>query len=51
MHREQTALWRKVIGHGEDAFFHLAGVFGTQDNKFLVLEAEIDAGRRAHSGR
>ena len=51
MHREQTALRRKVIGHGEDAFLHLAGVFGAEDNKFLVLEAEIDAGRRSHASR
>src|SRR4029077_2810623 len=51
MHREQTTFRRKIIGNGKNAFFHLAGIFGTQDNKFLVLEAEIDAGRRAHAGR
>jgi hypothetical protein len=51
MHREQPALRRKVIGHCEHAFLHFTRVFGAEDNKLLVLEAEIDGGGRAHSSR
>ena len=51
VHREHAALRREVVHHGEDALLHLAGVFGAEDDEFLVLEAEIDAGRRAHAGR
>ena len=42
---------REVIRDGEDALLHLAGVFGAEDDQFAVLEAEVDAGRRAHAGR
>ena len=51
VHREHAALRREVVGDGEDAFLHFAGVFGAEDDEFLVLEAEIDARGRAHAGR
>ena len=49
MHRKHAALGREIIRDGEDAFLHLAGVFGAEDDQFLVLEAEIDARRRTHA--
>ena len=51
MHREQAALRREIIRHRENAFLHLAGVFGAENDQFLVFEAEVDAGGRAHAGR
>ena len=51
VHREHAALRREVVRDGEDAFLHLAGVFGAEDDEFLVLEAQVDARRRTHAGR
>src|SRR6266496_6125380 len=51
MHREQPALRRKVIGDGKYTFLHLAGVFGAEDNKLLILETEVDTRGRAHAAR
>ena len=51
MHREHAALRREVVRDREDALLHLAGVFGAEDDEFLVFEAEVDARRRAHAGR
>ena len=51
MHREHAALRREVVRNREDAFLHLAGVFGAEDDELLVLDAEVDAGGRAHAGR
>ena len=50
VHREHSALRRQVVRDGEDALLHLAGVFGAEDDELLVLNAEIDARRRAHAG-
>jgi len=43
MHREHTALWSEIVGDGENAFLHLAGVFRAEDDEFPVFEAEINA--------
>ena len=51
MHREHAALRREVVGNRKDAFLHLAGVFGAEDDELLVFDAEVDAGGRAHAGR
>ena len=51
VHREHAALRREVVRDGEHALLHLAGVFGAEDDEFPVLEAEVDARRRAHAGR
>ena len=51
VHREDAALRREVVHHREDALLHLAGVFGAEDDQLAVLEAEVDARRRAHAGR
>ena len=51
MHREHAALGREVVRHRENTLLHLARVFSAKDDEFLVLEAEIDAGGRAHSSR
>src|SRR6266576_1107733 len=51
MHGEQPAFWRKVIGHSKHAFLHLTRVFGAEDDKLLILEAEVDARGRTHAGR
>ena len=51
MHREHAALRREVVHNRKNAFFHLAGVFGTEDDELLVLDAEVDARGRAHAGR
>ena len=49
VHRQHAALRREVIRDREDAFLHLAGVLGAEDDQFPVFEAEIDARRRAHA--
>ncbi len=51
MHREHAAFRREVVRNRKDAFLHLAGVFGAEDDELLVLNAEVDARGRAHSGR
>ena len=51
MHREHAPLRREVVRNRKDAFFHLAGVFGAEDDELLVLNAEVDARGRAHAGR
>ena len=41
---------REVVRDREDALLHLAGVLGAEDDELAVLEAEVDARRRAHAG-
>ena len=48
MHREHAAAGHDVVHQREHAFFHLAGVFGAEDDHFAPLQANVDAGARSH---
>ena len=50
VHRQDAALRREVVGDGEHALLHLAGVLGAEDDQFAVFEAEVDARLGAHAG-
>src|SRR4029450_7078068 len=34
LHRKDATPRREIVRHGEDAFLHLAGVFGSQNDEF-----------------
>ena len=39
----------EVVHQGEDSFLHFAGVFGSQNDHFFFLEADVDGGFGGHA--
>jgi hypothetical protein len=50
VHRENAPLWREIVGHGEYALLHFAGIFRSKDHEFPVFEIEADTSCRSDIG-